>query len=130
MGNVSLGEKVGELRSFLDFFGKSKIKRWTIFGTILEYVGATANIVVVKANGGMPVSSLGQSYTVSALPVRLQSTYVPLVSSTKFPYLADIVPISETLWCSPGDMVMWAGLAVVIFSLGALLADYFANRKS
>lgn len=91
-------------------------------GLALVLLGIVLNLLVVLANGGMPVSadSVGLVSDIGALQELDQSwLHVLLEPDTAFPFLADVIPIPGPSWhrgvVSLGDLYMSFGLAYMLF---------------
>jgi hypothetical protein len=70
--------------------------------------GATLNLVVVAANGGMPVDAGALAVAGTAMP--RDSLHVELTATTRFPQLADVIPapIFRSVY-SVGDVFLALG---------------------
>ena len=82
-------------------------------GMIVAAAGMALNVIVIAANGAMPVSRSG------AAGVRLEDLgfkHEFLDESTRLPFLADVIPIDflRTL-ISAGDVVLAAGIAWFVY---------------
>ena len=82
------------------------------------WMGALLNILVVRANGGMPALDLDQPY----------GKWVPLTSSTQLPFLSDVIPVMG-VQCSLGDVVMYLGTATWIYLSVRYLLMYKIQRE-
>jgi hypothetical protein len=85
----------------------------------LCWLGALLNILVIRANGGMPASSLDTAY----------GKWVPLTRNTQLSFLGDVIPILNAQ-CSLGDILMYLGTAFwVYFAVRNLYLGYKIQRK-
>lgn len=77
-------------------------------GAILIAAGSALNVVVIAANGGMPVDVLRLAEVGGAMPVDV--LHIPLTGETHLRLLADIlqVPVVRALY-SVGDVLIAAG---------------------
>lgn len=74
-------------------------------GVILIAIGNLCNVIVFVANGfKMPVKGLSTTFIL----------HRPLNSSTRLPFLADILPAPFGIRVSIGDLFLFAGLAIVV----------------
>jgi hypothetical protein len=80
-------------------------------------VGLFLNVVVIAANGAMPVSQAAvESAGLTEAPTELSLKHEVLGPDTALPWLADVIPLptlKEVL--SPGDLVLMAGIAALIY---------------
>ena len=89
-------------------------------GTGLVALGLLANALVVAANGAMPVSEHAAGRAgVSTAPLLTgeDRRHEPADSSTRLPWLGDVVPVPLPLRpevVSPGDVLVAAGLAQLV----------------
>lgn len=80
---------------------------WRIDGAALIALGTFANVTAVLLNGGMPYDA--QTVAAVGAPMPADSLHVALESSTRAPFLADIIPF---------------GLGRAVFSAGDLLIAF------
>jgi hypothetical protein len=94
---------------------------WIPLAMIL--LGALLNIVVIKANGGMPAMNVGPA----------DAPWVPITAQTHFAFLGDIIPILGYEF-SPGDILVYLGtliwLGIALRFLGRTLANRAERRFS
>ena len=91
-------------------------------GMTLIALGAFMNFVVISANGGMPVSldaldraGLGNPFEGGAVT---KGAHHALDDGSRLTFLADVIPIKVTAnVVSAGDIVIWAGLLLLIQQL-------------
>lgn len=86
-------------------------------GTVLAGVGLLLNVLVIAANGAMPVSP--DAARVAGITEALDSgiQHEPLTDDSRLPWLADIIPVPDTkLVISLGDVVLGAGIGVLVYS--------------
>jgi Family of unknown function (DUF5317) len=80
-------------------------------------VGLFLNVVVITANGAMPVSPAAvEAAGLSEAPTELSLKHEVLGPDTALPWLADIIPLpnlKEVL--SAGDLVLMAGIAALVY---------------
>ena len=95
---------------------------WRLPGMTLIALGALMNFVVISANGGMPVSltaleraGLGNPFANGGVT---KGAHHALGPDTRLDFLADVIPIRVTAnVVSMGDIVIWAGLLVLVQQL-------------
>lgn len=77
-------------------------------GMSLIAAGATLNCIVVAANGGMPVDQAAVVAAGAAMPN--DRLHIELVAGTRFPQLADVLPLAlfRSVY-SVGDVLLAAG---------------------
>ena len=96
---------------------------FTLPGMTLIATGALCNLLVISANGGMPVSldaldraGLGNPF--SGPGAVTKGAHHALKPGTHLRFLADVIPISVTAnVVSVGDIVIWAGLLLLVAQL-------------
>lgn len=85
-------------------------------GLILAGVGLLLNLIVITANGAMPVlERSAQASGVSAVPEEAAMKHEPLDGDTVVPWLADVIPVRpfrEVL--SLGDVMLALGLCYLV----------------
>lgn len=94
------------------------VLNWRQPGMWLLGFGLALNMVVIAANGGMPVSPLAvQTIQGASATIRIPATdfvHVAAGSSTIMPWLADVLPIPGPSWlrsvASAGDCMLAAGI--------------------
>ena len=109
------------LCSFALTFGFAALN-WRLPGMALIATGALMNFVVIAANGGMPVSldaleraGLGNPFEGDAVT---KGAHHALDDDDRLTFLADVIPIKVTAnVVSAGDVVIWAGLLLLIQQL-------------
>lgn len=100
-------------------------------GTILAGVGLLLNVVVIAANGSMPVSI--DAARVAGITESLDSgvQHEPMTEDSLLPWLADIIPIPDTkLVISIGDVVLGAGIGVLVYNRALATETQEARRAS
>lgn len=86
-------------------------------GTVLAGAGLLLNVVVIAANGAMPVSV--EAARVAGITEALDAgvQHEPMNDDSRLPLLADIIPIPDSkLVISVGDVVLAAGMGVLVYS--------------
>jgi hypothetical protein len=90
-------------------------------GMPLIALGSLSNFVVIVVNGGMPVSlhamrlaGLGDSVRASFFR---RGAHQALTPSTHLGFLADIVPLRYGTVVSVGDLLIWAGIILLLQQL-------------
>ena len=109
------------LGSFALTFGFAALNR-RLPGMTLIALGALMNFLVIAANGGMPVSldalnraGLGNPFESGAVT---KGAHHALDDDDRLTVLADVIPIRVTAnVVSAGDIVIWAGLLLLIQQL-------------
>ena len=77
-------------------------------GASMVGVGIVANLAVVAANGGMPVSADALGLAGASMP--RDGLHVALSDQTLLPFLGDVIPLAAVRAVySPGDFVLAAG---------------------
>jgi hypothetical protein len=85
-------------------------------------VGLVLNLVVIAANGGMPVfptavAAVSTAARAGAIP-SADFIHVVAGSETKLPWLADVIPLMGPAWlrlvASPGDLLLYAGIVAFL----------------
>jgi hypothetical protein len=97
---------------------------FTLPGMTLVAIGALCNLLVISANGGMPVSlraldraGLGNPFTGPGA-ADVKGAHHVLRPGTHLRFLADVIPITVTAnVVSVGDIVIWAGLLLLVAEL-------------
>jgi hypothetical protein len=118
IGWLPLGLVLG---SFALTFGFAALNR-RLPGMTLIALGALMNFVVISANGGMPVSldaleraGLGNPFEDGTLT---KGAHHALDDEDRLTFLADVIPITVAAnVVSAGDIVIWAGLLLLIQQL-------------
>jgi hypothetical protein len=95
---------------------------WHLSGMTLVAIGALMNFVVISVNGGMPVSldalaeaGLGNPFTGNGVT---KGAHHALTASSRLTFLADKIPLKiGSNVVSIGDIVIWAGLLVIVQQL-------------
>ena len=88
------------------------IRNWYRAGMVLIGLGFTLNVLVILANGGMPVSpdairAMGGDPTGAVLAGK----HHLMTAATALPWLADVIPVPAIdLIVSVGDLVLIAGM--------------------
>jgi hypothetical protein len=90
------------------------IANWRLAGTALVAVGGALNLLVVSANGGMPVDAEAAARAGTDVPI----DYLHVVASptTYLPFLADMIPMAifHSVY-SVGDIAIAAGGFLIPF---------------
>jgi hypothetical protein len=110
------------LASFACVFGFAALN-FSLPGMTLIGIGAICNLIVISANGGMPVSldaldraGLGNPFEGRSGAVK--GAHHALGPGAHLRFLADVIPISVTAnVVSVGDIVIWAGLLLLVQQL-------------
>jgi len=110
------------LASFACVFGFAALN-WRLPGMTLIALGALMNFTVISANAGMPVSlhaldvaGLGDVF--SNGHVLLKGAHHALTPASRLRFLADVIPVKlSSNVISAGDIVIWAGLLVLVQQL-------------
>lgn len=90
-------------------------------GMPLIALGALSNFTVIVANGGMPVSldairraGLSDHFRATLFT---RGAHLPLTPGTKLSFLADIIPLRYGTVVSAGDLLIWAGIILLLQQL-------------
>jgi hypothetical protein len=92
-------------------------------GMTLIALGAFSNLLVISANGGMPVSlhalaRAGLDNPFAPGTAGLKGAHHVLTDASRLRFLADVIPITVTAnVASVGDILIWAGLLLLIQQL-------------
>jgi hypothetical protein len=115
---VAYGMVVASYAGLFAFAGAN----WRVAGMILIALGAAMNYAVILANQGMPISAeaaakAGVSGDLARLVIRGKH-FIVTDSAPRLEFLSDIIP----LWRQPsvasvGDLVLWAGIMLVVQAL-------------
>lgn len=98
---------VGYVLAFTAIVAVAVVDR-TLPGMTAIALGATANLVVVAANGGMPVDASALVAAGASMPS--DRLHVPLDASTRLAALADFIPVPVVRGVySPGDVLLAVG---------------------
>jgi len=93
-------------------------RRW--LGLAIAAVGIALNIVVIVANGAMPVSLDAVARLDSTVVPKFDLLHEPLTAETRLEGLADIIPIPGPTWhrgvASVGDLLLFAGAGFFVFA--------------
>lgn len=87
-------------------------------GTLLAAVGLALNVVVIAANGAMPVSvAAAEAVGIDEMPQEGGFKHEPLDAQTRLPLLADAlaIPLTKTVY-SLGDVYLALGIGYLVFS--------------
>lgn len=89
-------------------------------GLVIAALGIALNIVVIVANGGMPVSLDAIASLDASLVPKFDLVHTPLTAETRFPGLADVIAVPGPRWhrgvVSPGDVLLSLGAGFFVFS--------------
>ncbi len=88
---------------------RSQPAMWVAVGFVV--VGMLMNLVVMLLNRGMPVRA-----TPEEISEEERADYHPISRSTRLAILSDWIPLGS-LMMSPGDIVLFAGVAILLFDL-------------
>lgn len=87
-------------------------------GLLVADVGLALNLLVIVANGAMPVSlEAARAAGISSSPANAGIKHEPLDRDTALPWLADVIPVPggrEVL--SAGDLLLAAGIARLVYA--------------
>ena len=84
-------------------------RNWRIAGAVLIALGSAMNAVVILLNGGMPFDAEAAA-SVGAQALQTDSLHHHISPATKFPWLADVIPVAPfRAVYSVGDVVIAAG---------------------
>jgi hypothetical protein len=98
------------------------IRNARLAGVPLITTGLLANVLVIVANGGMPVSAdVAARAGISAARLNLAADPLrePLTGTTNLPALGDVVPVAfpwQPQVVSPGDVLVASGVALMIIT--------------
>lgn len=92
---------------------------WRPAGMTLIALGALLNFIVIAVNRGMPVSAVAAVRGGLAIPagenvVARGKHFFDVAGEAKLRWLSDIIPLWSPPVASIGDLVLWAGLIVLI----------------
>ncbi len=84
--------------------------------------GAFSNFLVILLNGGMPVSesALRRAGVTDAFrngASRIKGAHIPLLPGARLRFLADVIPLRFGSVVSVGDLLIWAGLILLLQQL-------------
>jgi hypothetical protein len=109
---------------------------WRVAGTPLIGLGLLLNVVVVTANGGMPVSLEAASragLTTAQLALDEDAMREPVEASTRVRWLGDVVPVALP-WrpqvVSPGDVLVAAGVGLLLVAARGRQTPSRARRST
>jgi hypothetical protein len=109
---------------------------WKVAGAPLIGVGLLLNVLVVVANGAMPVSvdsAARAGMTRAELGLPADAMREPLTHSTALGWLADIVPVAlpwRSQVVSPGDVLVAAGVGLLLVSARGAQTPTRAKRST
>jgi hypothetical protein len=88
-------------------------------GAILLFVGLGLNLAVIGANGGMPVDPVAVQTLSPVGSVTNDGRHHVIRPDEKFAGLGDVIPLPPPIKSvvSPGDLVLYAGLAWYVLSV-------------
>jgi hypothetical protein len=94
----------------------------TEIGMPIIVLGALSNFAAIVANGGMPVSldamrRAGQRDPFHGLGGHVKGAHIPLRAGVRLRPLTDIIPLRYGTVVSVGDMLLWAGLILLLQQL-------------
>jgi hypothetical protein len=109
---------------------------WAVAGTPLIGLGLLLNIVVITANAAMPVSvhaAARAGLTRVELGLDTDAMREPATSSTRLPWLGDVVPVALP-WrpqvVSPGDVLVAAGVGLLLVAASGRQTPSRASRST
>ena len=93
------------------------LRNWRVPGALLVALGATLNVLVIGANGGMPFDATAAA-SVSAQVLANDALHHPLRPDSRLPWLADVLPVAmfRNVY-SLGDVFIAAGGFWIPFSI-------------
>lgn len=93
---------------------------WRWLGLSIAALGIALNILVIAANGAMPVSLDAVARLDSKVVPRFDLVHEALTDETRFKGLADVIALPGPAWhrgvASPGDFLLSAGAGVFVFA--------------
>jgi hypothetical protein len=93
-------------------------RRW--LGLSIAALGIALNVVVIVANGAMPVSLDAIARLDPTLVPQFDLVHEQLTSETRFQGLADVIAFPGPKWhrgvASPGDFLLSAGAGIFVFA--------------
>ncbi len=89
-----------------------------IIPTAVSWFGAGLNTLVIKANGGMPVSDMTQDV----------EKWVVITNETKFVWLSDIIRIG-TDYLSIGDILIYLGYVLYLILGIVTISRLWINKN-
>src|SRR5688572_24476569 len=117
LGGLAFAFTIGSFVSIAWFAGANRRE----IGMPLIALGALSNVAVIVANGGMPVSRHAMRLAGLAENLRanlfVRGAHHPMTSDTRLPFLADIIPLRYGTVVSVGDLLIWAGLMLLLQQL-------------
>lgn len=100
-------------------------------GTLTAAIGLTSNLLVMALNGAMPVSARAAELAGGAGPLEAGIKHEPLGPASELPWLADVIPVPGLhLVLSPGDIVLAAGIAVLVYRRARSVNRLVVTRAS
>ena len=101
-------------------------------GLLLADVGIALNVVVIVANGAMPVSAdAARLAGVAGMPANAALKHEPMNGATALPWLADVIPepgLREVL--SVGDVLLAAGIARLVYARSMTRARHRPRHRA
>ena len=104
-------------------------------GTALIGLGLLFNVLVITANGAMPVSLTAAArvgMTAADLGLAADGLREPVTASTRLALLGDVVPVALPLRAqvvSPGDVLVAAGVGLLLVTAGAPVRAQTVRRE-
>jgi hypothetical protein len=84
-------------------------------GMLLAAAGMLLNVIVITANGGMPVSE--RAAEIARMPItEVGIKHELLNDQTRLPWIADVIPVPVVRRViSPGDIILMSGIALLVY---------------
>lgn len=84
-------------------------------GLLLAAAGMLLNVIVITANGGMPVSE--QAAEIAQMPItEIGIKHELLTDQTRLPWIADVIPVPVVhRVISAGDIFLMSGIALLVY---------------
>ena len=84
-------------------------------GMLLAAAGMLLNVIVITANGGMPVSE--QAAEIARMPItEIGIKHELLTDQTRLPWIADVIPVPVIhRVISVGDIFLMSGIALLVY---------------
>jgi Family of unknown function (DUF5317) len=84
-------------------------------GMLLAAAGMLLNVIVITANGGMPVSE--RAAEIAQMPItEVGIKHELLTDQTRLPWVADVIPVPVVRRViSPGDVLLMSGIALLVY---------------
>jgi hypothetical protein len=84
-------------------------------GLLLAAAGMLLNVIVITANGGMPVSE--RAAEIAQMPItEIGIKHELLTDQTRLPWIADVIPVPVVhRVISAGDILLMSGIALLVY---------------